>query len=57
MTLNAIELVSTVVTKDLLHPLVKQAVFPIINVLAHFILLTTEQVSLSGLERIKKTGV
>jgi len=46
MTLNTIELVSTVVTKDLLHLLVKQAVFPIINVLAHFILLTTEQVSL-----------
>jgi len=44
MTLNAIELVSTVVTKDSLHPLIKQSVYPIINVLAHFVLLTTEQV-------------
>lgn len=45
LALNAIELVATVVTKDSLYILVKQAVFPIINALAHFLLLTKEQVS------------
>ena len=57
MTLNAIELVSTVVTKDSLHPLIKQSVYPIINVLAHFVLLTTEQVHKSQFNRGEKDNL
>ena len=40
LTINCIELVATLVTKETLYMLIKLAVFPIINALAHFILLT-----------------
>ncbi|EGR32294.1 hypothetical protein IMG5_089160 [Ichthyophthirius multifiliis] len=43
LTINCIELVSTLVTKDTLYMLIKLAVFPIINALSHFILLTKDQ--------------
>jgi len=42
MTINAIELVSTVITKDSLYMLVKYAVYPIVNALSHFILLSKD---------------
>ncbi len=45
LTINCIELVSTLVTKETLYMLIKLAVFPIINALAHFILLTKDQVN------------
>ena len=46
LTINCIELVATLVTKETLYMLIKLAVFPIINALAHFILLTQDQVYL-----------
>lgn len=48
LAVNAIELVATLVTKDALHMLIKQAVFPIVNALTHFILLTKGQVRRGG---------
>ncbi|KAL4468183.1 hypothetical protein ABPG72_017164 [Tetrahymena utriculariae] len=43
LTLNAIELLATLVIKEDLYMLVKHALFPIINALAHFILLSKQQ--------------
>ena len=40
--LQVIELVSIIVTKDSLYMIIKYAVFPLINALAHYMLFTRE---------------